>query len=356
MQKNHRIRTVLTLALVGAVIASLCSAAAASTGASGAGASAGSAPTVVANDDPGDWGSNVDATLAPLGAGLGQDLTQATIEMGAANRIDFTIKVASLPPMGGWPEISRYVWSLQVDGKYAELDGKFTNYSRGTCDPTAESCPPPRDPGMSPFAIRGDCVTNEEASLTTCKEIGLVEATFDAAAATIKIPVPCDMLRAKAGTVIEAGSSDFTSVAGGAVVAIPSVFVSSTGFPLDAMAQTGKFTATCGSATGGGGGGELQSPKMAMRISNRNPARGKVIKFNIRARNCKPEVVGTKAHLQRKVGGRWKTIAKKPLTADCRALFKMRANFKKATFRSYWPKQAEGFKAGQSRGQTVTTH
>ncbi|HEX2296247.1 MAG TPA: hypothetical protein VHN37_13185 [Actinomycetota bacterium] len=44
-----------------------------------------------------------------------------------------------------------------VEGKHLELDGKFTNYSRGACDPAAGSCPPPVTPASSRFLVRGEC-------------------------------------------------------------------------------------------------------------------------------------------------------------------------------------------------------
>jgi hypothetical protein len=69
------------------------------------------------------------------------------------------------------PEATRYTWNLDVDPtphlvtedgsnpdlKSFDLDGKFTNFSRGACDPTAGTCPPPRNPGLQPFVLRGDC-------------------------------------------------------------------------------------------------------------------------------------------------------------------------------------------------------
>ena len=197
---------------------------------------------VVAKDAAGDWAHNHNTAISPAGDQFGQDLLEASIGMADKKTVNFIIKVGHLPPLGGTPELTRYVWSLDVDGKYVELDGKFTNYSRGACDPTSGQCPPPRDPGSAPFLVRGDCVTNE-ANTTTCKEIGLVHATFDASTGTITIPVSLELLRAKAKSVIKAGSSDFTSneQTGGAIVAIPSAFLSITGAPNDAMQMTGTF-------------------------------------------------------------------------------------------------------------------
>lgn len=194
-------------------------------------------PLVVGTDPDGDWGADVEPTIAPLGDALGQDLTEATIEMADKETINFIIKLNSLPPSGGMPEISRYTWNFNVDGEPAELDGKFTNYSRGACDPTAGSCPPPRDPGQQPFALRGNCSTTSAGNVTTCEELGLVQATFDAAAGTITIPVPIELLNAKHGSKIEPG----VNILGGAVSAAPAAFLTSSAMPLDALVVTETF-------------------------------------------------------------------------------------------------------------------
>jgi hypothetical protein len=195
-------------------------------------------PVVVATDPATDWGSNVDATAEPLGDALGQELTGATIAPGDAGAVNFIINVNSLPANGGAPEVSRYTWDAMVDGKFVELDGKWSNYSRGACDPTSGQCPPPRDPGMQPFIVRGDCATDSSTNVTTCKELGLVQAKFDTAAKTITIPVPRDLIHAHAGSAIAGGANNF----GGSISAAPSAFLSSSGAPSDEMTVTGTFT------------------------------------------------------------------------------------------------------------------
>lgn len=196
-----------------------------------------SGPLVVGTDAAGDWGGNVDPTIAPIGSGLGQDLTEAVIEMGEDNTVNFVIKVNSLPANGGAPEVSRYVWDVMVDGEFVELDGKWSNYSRGACDPTSGQCPPPRDPGMQPFMIRGNCTTDSTANVTTCEELGIVKAVFDSAAKTITIPVPLELINAKNGSKIAPG----TNIFGGSVSASPAAFFTSSAMPLDTMTLTGTF-------------------------------------------------------------------------------------------------------------------
>ena len=225
-------RSILSLLLVGLLVGSVL---VAPTSAGAKGKKKKSGPVVVGKDDAADWGSNVDGTLAPVGNALGQELVEASIGMADAKTVNFIIKVASLPPAGGMPEFTRYNWDFVVDGNSLELDGKFTNYTRGVCDPTANSCPPPRDPGMSPFFIRGNCST--VGTTVVCEELGIVNATFDAGSGTITIPVPLAMIEAKPGSKIQGGTSDF----GGTVAAAASAFVSPFAAPNDSMMALGTF-------------------------------------------------------------------------------------------------------------------
>jgi hypothetical protein len=195
-------------------------------------------PVKVGTDPAGDWSQEGDTTVAPIGDALGQDLTAAYIGVADKKTLDFVIELNSLPAIGGWPEVSRYQWSFTVNGKAYELDGKFTNYTRGACDPTGGSCPPPRDPGMQPFLLRGDCGPDPNASnVIVCRELGIVQATFDAAAATITVPVPMKLIKAKAGSRIGPAAA----AAGGTITVSPSAFFTYTGGPFDYMNVTKTF-------------------------------------------------------------------------------------------------------------------
>lgn len=195
-------------------------------------------PFVMGTDPADDWGANVDPSIAPAGDSLGQELLEATIERADAKTLDFIIKVSSLPASGGVPEFTRYVWTITVDGELIAIDGKFTNYSRGTCDPTAGTCPPPRDPGPAPFVVRGNC-TDNGGTAVTCEEIGLVQGEFDSAAGTITVPVTLDLLGAKPGTKIAHGTQAGSNFAG--VRAIPSVWASQGNMPYDEITLTGIY-------------------------------------------------------------------------------------------------------------------
>ena len=193
-------------------------------------------PFVVGTDDPGDWGANADANIALLGGPLGQELLEASISMIDAKTIGFNIKVASLPPQGGWPEVSRYNWDISVGGgDLYQITGGFTEYARGVCNPLHTNyCPPPQDPGMQPFFIRqGPCTVGAE-----CHVVGLVHATFDAATGTITIPVPLETIKAKPGSKIGPG----VTTLGGTVYAAPAAVVSHASLPNDVMTVLKSFT------------------------------------------------------------------------------------------------------------------
>lgn len=192
-------------------------------------------PTVVAMDPADDWGSTVDGSLQPLGDGLGQELVEASIGLADATTLNFIIKVNSLPSNGGVPEISRYNWDITVNSTAFQLTGGWTEYLRGICNPLhTNSCPPPQDPGQQPFFIRqGPCTAGDE-----CHVLARVQATFDAAAGTITIPVPMEVFEAGPGSVIATGVSSF----GPALYAAPAVFVSQGMLPSDTMVMDGTFT------------------------------------------------------------------------------------------------------------------
>lgn len=200
-------------------------------------------PLVVGIDPVGDWGTNADPGLAgsPAGDVLGQDLVGASIGMSEDKKsVNFIFQLNALPPSGGMPEFTRYTWDFTVDGSDTlEIDGKFTNYSRGTCDPTSGQCPPPRDPGMQPFLVRGNCAPQDltATTLTICEELARVQGVFDAAAGTITVAVPLEAIKAKPGSKIAGAMGTFETT----VNAAPSGFFTMSGFPMDGLITTKTF-------------------------------------------------------------------------------------------------------------------
>ena len=130
----------------------------------------------------------------------------------------------------------------------------------------------------------------------------------------------------------------------------------SSGCP-DAVATSGTIKATFSGATpdAGGGTGALGSPKAGLGFSDNTPKKGATVTGKARIKIC-GDHAGTKIELHRKKNGVFKKIASKKLSADCRATFKVVADFKSATFRAIWPKQDDDHRAGKSKPVTLTTH
>jgi hypothetical protein len=191
-------------------------------------------PVVVGTDPADDWGSAA-GVPQPVGDAIGQELVEASIGMADAKTINFVFKLNSLPPWGGMPEVSRYNWDFNVDGDAYQLTGGFTEYLRGVCNPLQTgSCPPPQDPGQTPFFLRqGPCTVGAECFLR-----GITHATFDPAAATITVPVPLELIKAKPGSKINPGASSF----GPSIYAAPAAMVSNASLPSDVLTVTGIYT------------------------------------------------------------------------------------------------------------------
>lgn len=189
-------------------------------------------PLTVGTDPANDWGANVDGGLAPVGDQLGQELVKASIVKADAKTVNFIIQVASLPATGGVPEFSRYNWDFTVNGNPIQMSGGFTEYLRGTCNPTTNPavCPPPRDPGSAPFFLRqGGCLLGPPPG--PCEELAKVNATFDASKGTITVPVPLKAIKAKPGSKIAPGVSSY----GPSIYSTPAAFVSNASLPHDTM-------------------------------------------------------------------------------------------------------------------------
>jgi hypothetical protein len=189
-------------------------------------------PLVVGTDPDNDWGANAGAP-AEAGDFLGQELVEASLSADAKN-LNFTFQLKSLPPWGGIPEASRYNWDFTVNGSAYQLTGAFTDYLRGVCNPLhTGACPPPQDPGQAPFFLRqGPCNVGAD-----CFLLGIANATFDAAAATITVPVPLSLIKAKPGSKIGPGASTL----GGSVYASPAAMVTYADLPNDTLTVTGTY-------------------------------------------------------------------------------------------------------------------
>jgi hypothetical protein len=104
-----------------------------------------------------------------------------------------------------------------------------------------------------------------------------------------------------------------------------------------------------------GGATTLPGPRLKMRASDRTPQRGDTVKLRTRLLACSGHA-STKVELHRKADGAYKKVTAKKLSRGCVATFKVKATFKKATFRAIWPKQDGDHRSGRSKPTTITTH
>ncbi|MEA2499671.1 MAG: hypothetical protein QOH26_2076 [Actinomycetota bacterium] len=104
-----------------------------------------------------------------------------------------------------------------------------------------------------------------------------------------------------------------------------------------------------------GAGGNATSPGVTLKFETLTPKKGSIDKATAGLKTCKGHK-GTNIKLQKKKSGVFKTIAKKKLGSTCKATFKVRAKFRKATFRALWPKQDADHKKGVSKPRTLITH
>jgi hypothetical protein len=206
---------------------------------------------VVADGNAGTFGG--DPELATIGHELGADLTEARIRMPDADHVDFQIQTTNLPAMGGVPEVIRYTWDMLVDTgegpREAQIDGKFSNYSRGVCDPTA-GCDPtdaggdsgPKDPGERPFFWRGDLEQLDLGATTfnAMKTYATLPGDFAVDDGTITISVPTEAISMLDG--VEWGDCSQilpgAGLRGGVVESSLAAWLTSGAFPSDVLMET----------------------------------------------------------------------------------------------------------------------
>jgi hypothetical protein len=199
---------------------------------------------VVADGDAGTFGGGGGA--AQLGHQLGGDLLEARIRMPDADHVEFQIQTTNLPAPGGTPEAIRYTWDMFVDSGDgpvdASLDGKFSNYSRGVCDPTA-GCNPAagdaQDPGMRPFQWRGPVEVMPIGAVTfnARPNLATIAADFDPDEDTITVLLPVEAINLLEG--VEFGDCSQirpgAGLNGGVVESSLAAWLTSAAFPHDTL-------------------------------------------------------------------------------------------------------------------------
>ncbi len=146
------------------------------------------ASAVVGTDPAGDWGSNHDPFIGPLGGPVGQDLLEASIAVTEPGKVDFVLKLAGLPADQMF-DTTRYGWRFSVD-RSAYLLTNFnvecvTDARPEDCEDTAGSGPLFEIYTLKPHGF-----------------VGMVLAELDRTANTITVSVPGHLIDTKEGSVI----------------------------------------------------------------------------------------------------------------------------------------------------------
>ena len=108
----------------------------------------------------------------------------------------------------------------------------------------------------------------------------------------------------------------------------------------------------------GVGGNSAKRPYVKMAAKPYRPVRGSNFNFVVRMAACERSNLNpawTKIVLKRKQGRKYVTVGQKTFDRSCRVVFPRKADFKEAKFRSFWPKQRDGYTAGKSQEIKVVT-
>jgi hypothetical protein len=278
------------------------------------------------NNANGGDGSNVD-NLDVIGGGIASDDSQTmTVEVDVKN---LTNDIPSNATSVNW----YFQWTGSDGTNYwgrAVIDLRDTStplYSVGTFDATTGRY-------------------TSTASTTGSFQTGTAGA--------VRVNVPLSLVGAPAAGSQLTQTYGITFIGQGAPGVVSSLSQIDRG-PKDDTAYGQPYTVgSCSGASPTPSGGPPKSPRAAIRFQTLHPKKGSVDKATASLKACTGNG-GTKIQLQQKKGSAFKTIATKKMSSACKAIFKVKANFSSATFRSYWPKQNPAYKSGASKPQTVKT-
>lgn len=99
----------------------------------------------------------------------------------------------------------------------------------------------------------------------------------------------------------------------------------------------------------------LVKPFVRLKMARKSVPEGSFHTMRVSVEPC-GEHAGTRIKLKRQVGASMVEVDTKKLDADCRAVFRVRANFREGVFQAAWPKQDEDHQTGKSRKKLASTH
>jgi hypothetical protein len=280
-----------------------------------------------------------DATFAPPGSGAAENFDTIGGGIAAETATSFTteIDIKNLSKdLGSDPSVTGATWTFYwtsgdvmyaSQAKYTQ-EGDVLSYSFGTVTQTANG-----------------------GTLYTPSAVATTGEFKEGAGGYVRVVVPL----AEVGQPAAGDKLTEIYARNGTIRQVP--MGPSSGSTLDRGPDGTDFGTdyTLGSCKSSGGGGTATSPGVTLRFDTLKPKKGAVDKAHAGLKICKGHA-GKNISLQRKKSGVFKTVATKKLSSTCKATFKVRAKFNKATFRALWPKQDADHKKGTSKPVTVTTH
>ena len=171
----------------------------------GALATAQAAPTQVFEDVAGD------ATMGQTPSSIpgGFDLASGSIERKGAN-LEFTVTHHDMPPMGSFPEATRFIWNFNVGKTPFRLTVKSVDIGKPDAATQSGTERIGRADVAGHFRLEGECVTDSTlpVGFVNCPVVGYYSGTFDPASMSFTAVIPMKDLKAKPGTTIIQGGDN----------------------------------------------------------------------------------------------------------------------------------------------------
>ncbi len=144
------------------------------------------------------------------GTQAGLDIVKGEIARNGKN-LEFTVTHAAMPPFGSLPETFRFLWAFNVDGTDWRLTVKRADIGKPDVGQSQTTERVGRVDTDGHWRLEGDCgATPAPAVLEfiNCKPIAYLDGSWDSASNSFTMVVPMKLVKAKPGSVIQAGGGD----------------------------------------------------------------------------------------------------------------------------------------------------
>lgn len=170
------------------------------------------APATMWEDAPGD------ATLngqLPASAPGGWDLATGTVEKKGKD-ILFTVTHADMPPIGSFPEATRFLWNFSVGKTPFRLTVKSVDLGKPDIPGGQTTERVGRVDLQGHFRLEGECETNPGVGVgvqfVNCPPLGYFDGSFDPASKSFTAIIPMAALKAKPGSVVGPGVTQICTI------------------------------------------------------------------------------------------------------------------------------------------------